>query len=145
MGTLALFVRMRAAKKPTNARKIILPPLFMSSGALMYIEPQFRLSGFEMIEAAIVGVLFSLLLIKTSKFEIRDNDIYLKRSKAFIFILMGLLIVRLVMKSFLSATIDFGELSGMFFFLAYCMIVPWRISMYMDYKKLFRKLQGDKQ
>lgn len=145
MGTLALFVRMRAAKKPTNARKIILPPLFMSSGALMYVEPQFRLSGFEMIEAGIVGMLFSLLLIKTSKFEIRDNDIYLKRSKAFMFILMGLLIVRLVMKSILSATIDFGELSGMFFFLAYCMIVPWRIAMYMDYKKLFRKLQGDKQ
>jgi membrane protein CcdC involved in cytochrome C biogenesis len=145
MGILALFVRMKAAKKPTSARKIILPPLFMSSGALMYIEPQFRLSGFEMIEAGIVGVLFSLLLIKTSKFEIRDNDIYLKRSKAFMFILMGLLIVRLVMKSVLSATIDFGELSGMFFFLAYCMIVPWRIAMYIDYKKLFRQLHSDKQ
>jgi membrane protein CcdC involved in cytochrome C biogenesis len=37
MGILALFVRMKAAKKPTSARKIILPPLFMSSGALMYI------------------------------------------------------------------------------------------------------------
>jgi membrane protein CcdC involved in cytochrome C biogenesis len=145
MGILALFVRMKAAKKPTNARKIIMPPLFMSSGALMYIEPQFRLSGLEMMEAAIVGVVFSLLLIKTSKFEIRDNDIYLKRSKAFMFILMGLLIVRLVMKSVLSSTIDFGELSGMFFFLAYCMIVPWRIAMYLDYKKLFRQLHGDKQ
>jgi membrane protein CcdC involved in cytochrome C biogenesis len=145
MGTLALFVRMKAAKKPTNARKIILPPLFMSSGALMYIEPQFRLSGLEMMEAALLGVLFSLLLIRTSKFEIRDNDIYLKRSKAFMFILMGLLIVRLGLKSVLSATIDFGELSGMFFFLAYCMIVPWRIAMYFDYKKLFRQLHGDKQ
>jgi membrane protein CcdC involved in cytochrome C biogenesis len=145
MGILALFVRMKAAKKPTNARKIILPPLFMSSGALMYIEPQFRLSGLEMTEAAIVGVVFSLLLIKTSKFEIRDNDIYLKRSKAFMIILMGLLIVRLALKSILSATIDFGELSGMFFFLAYCMIVPWRIAMYLDYKKLFRQLHGDKQ
>lgn len=145
MGTLALVVRMKAAKKPTNARKIILPPLFMSSGALMYIEPQFRLTGAEMIEAAIVGMLFSILLIKTSKFEIRDNDIYLKRSKAFFFILIGLLVVRLVMKSVLSATIDIGQLSGMFFFLAYCMIVPWRIAMYVDYKKLLRQLHGDKQ
>jgi membrane protein CcdC involved in cytochrome C biogenesis len=87
----------------------------------------------------------SILLIKTSKFEIRDNDIYLKRSKAFFFILIGLLVVRLVMKSVLSATIDIGELSGMFFFLSYCMIVPWRIAMYVDYKKLFRQLHGDKQ
>jgi membrane protein CcdC involved in cytochrome C biogenesis len=145
MGTLALIVRMKAAKKPTNALKIILPPVFMSSGAIMYIEPQFRLSGSEMIEAAIVGMLFSILLIKTSKFEIRDNDIYLKRSKAFIFILIGLLVVRLVMKSVLSATIDFGELSGMFFLLAFCMIVPWRIAMYIDYKKLFRQLHSGKQ
>ena len=145
MGSLALVVRMKAAKKPTNARKIILPPLFMSSGALMYIEPQFRLTGAEMIEAAIVGMLFSILLIKTSKFEIRDNDIYLKRSKAFFFILVGLLVVRLVMKSVLSATIDIGELSGMFFLLAYSMIVPWRIAMYLDYKKLFKQLHGGKQ
>ncbi|MEH7504922.1 cytochrome c biogenesis protein CcdC [Neobacillus drentensis] len=145
MGTLALIVRMKAAKKPTNALKIILPPIFMSSGAIMYIEPQFRLSGSEMIEAAIVGMLFSILLIKTSKFEIRDNDIYLKRSKAFIFILIGLLVVRLVMKSVLSATIDFGELSGMFFLLAFCMILPWRIAMYIDYKKLFRQLHSGKQ
>ena len=145
MGTLALVVRMKAAKKPTNALKIILPPLFMSSGALMYIEPQFRLSGSEMIEAAIIGMLFSILLIKTSKFEIRDNDIYLKRSKAFIFILIGLLVVRIVMKSVLSATIDIGELSGMFFLLAYSMILPWRIAMYVDYKKLFKQLHGGKQ
>lgn len=145
MGTLALVVRMKAAKKPTNALKIILPPLFMSSGAFMYIEPQFRLSGSEIIEAAIVGMLFSILLIKTSKFEIRDNDIYLKRSKAFIFILIGLLVVRIVMKSILSATIDIGQLSGMFFLLAYSMILPWRIAMFIDYKKLFKQLHGGKQ
>ena len=145
MGSLALVVRMKAAKKPTNALKIILPPLFMLSGALMYIEPQFRLSGSEIIEAAIVGMLFSILLIKTSKFEIRDNDIYLKRSKAFIFILIGLLVVRIVMKSILSATIDIGQLSGMFFLLAYSMILPWRIAMFIDYKKLFKQLHGGKQ
>ena len=81
-------------------------------------------------------MLFSILLIKTSKFEIRENEIYLKRSKAFIYILVGLLIVRLGLKSVLSTTIDFGELSGMFFLLAFSMIVPWRIAMYLDYKKL---------
>jgi membrane protein CcdC involved in cytochrome C biogenesis len=33
----------------------------------------------------------------------------------------------------------------MFFFLAYCMIVPWRIAMYMDYKKLYRQLRSGRQ
>ncbi|WP_419888384.1 CcdC family protein [Neobacillus niacini] len=142
MGIFALFVRMKAAKKPTNAKKIILPPVFMSSGALMYVVPQFRLSSMEILEAVVVGMLFSILLIKTSKFEIRENDIYLKRSKAFIFILVGLLVVRIGLKTILSATIDYGELSGMFFLLAFSMIVPWRVAMYHDYKKLYKKLHG---
>jgi membrane protein CcdC involved in cytochrome C biogenesis len=98
----------------------------------------------EIIEVVILGMLFSILLIKTSKFEIRENEIYLKRSKAFIYILVGLLIVRLALKSILSTTIDFGELSGMFFLLAFSMIVPWRVAMYLDYKKLYRKLHGQK-
>ncbi|WHY02577.1 cytochrome c biogenesis protein CcdC [Neobacillus sp. DY30] len=142
MGILALFVRMKAAKKPTNAKKIILPPVFMSSGALMYVVPQFRLTGMEIIEVVTLGMLFSILLIKTSKFEIRENEIYLKRSKAFIYILAGLLVVRLGLKTILSATIDYGELSGMFFLLAFSMIVPWRVAMYIDYKKLYRQLHG---
>jgi len=142
MGILALIVRMKAAKKPTNTRKIILPPVFMSSGAFMYVVPQFRISGMEILEVVIVGMLFSILLIKTSKFEIRDQEIYLKRSKAFIYILVGLLVVRLGLKSILSNTIDYGELSGMFFLLAFSMIVPWRIAMFVDYKKLYKQLHG---
>jgi membrane protein CcdC involved in cytochrome C biogenesis len=140
MGFFALFVRMKAAKQPTNAMKIIMPPVFMSSGALMYIVPDFRLTPLEIVEVVTVGMLFSILLIKTSKFEIRDNEIYLKRSKAFAVILIGLLIVRLGLKTVLSSTIDFGELSGMFFLLAFSMIVPWRIAMYRDYKNLYKQL-----
>ena len=144
MGFFVLFVRMKAAKKPTNAKKIILPPIFMSSGALMYVVPEFRLTPMEIGEAIIVGMLFSILLIKTSNFEIRDNDIYLKRSKAFIYILVGLLILRLVLKAILSTTIDIGQLSGMFFLLAYSMIVPWRVAMYRSYMKLYRELHNSK-
>lgn len=142
MGTLALFVRMKAAKRPTSARKIILPPVFMSTGALMFLFPMFRVEFLQVFEALAIGMLFSILLIKTSKFEIRDNDIYLKRSKAFMYILVGLLLVRLVAKMILSATIDVGELGGMFWILAFGMIVPWRVAMLIEYKKLHRELHG---
>ncbi|MFC4798337.1 CcdC family protein [Neobacillus sp. GCM10023253] len=144
MGTLAFFVRMKAAAKPTSVKKIILPPVFMSSGALMYVVPQFRLTPMEILEAVVVGMFFSIFLIKTSKFEIRDNDIYLKRSKAFVFILVGLLLIRIVLKSILSSSIDVGQLSGMFFLLAFSMIVPWRVAMYTSYKKLYKELHGIK-
>ncbi|QCJ42151.1 cytochrome c biogenesis protein CcdC [Bacillus sp. S3] len=144
MGFFALFVRMKAAKKPANVKKIIMPPIFMSTGALMYIVPEFRLTPMEILEAVIVGMVFSILLIKTSKFEVRDNDIYLKRSKAFIFILIGLLVLRLALKTILSSTIDIGQLSGMFFLLAFSMIVPWRVAMYRSYMKLYNELHGIK-
>ncbi|KKI91962.1 membrane protein [Bacillus sp. SA1-12] len=142
MALLVLFVRMKSAKKPATAKKIILPPIFMSTGALMFIHPMFRVTVAEIFEALLVGMVFSILLIKTSNFEIRENNIYLKRSKAFAFILIGLLLIRIIMKSYLSSTIDLGELSGMFWILAFGMIVPWRIAMYISYKRVKEQLDS---
>ena len=136
MGILVTTIRAKAAKKPASVKKILLPPLFMSTGALMFVFPFFRVSGMEIIESLAVGIVFSSVLIWTSKFEKRDGEIYLKQSKAFIFILIGLLIVRLVGKLILSSSIDVGELSGMFWILAFGMIVPWRIAMYLQFRKL---------
>lgn len=141
MAIFVMFIRMKAAKKPTSVKKIILPPIFMSTGALMFIVPAFRVTPLEILEALGVGMLFSILLIKTSKFEIRENQIYLKRSKAFLFILIGLLVVRISGKLILSSTIDYGELSGMFWILAFGMIVPWRLAMFKSFRRLERTLQ----
>ncbi|KAB2494472.1 CcdC family protein [Priestia endophytica] len=140
MALTVIMVRIKASKKPTNAKKIILPPFFMSTGALMFIDPFFRVSLSEFLEAILLGMLFSILLIKTSKFEIRDEAIYLKRSKAFALILITLLIVRIGLKSYLSMSIDIGQLSGMFWILAFGMIVPWRIAMYRSYRKLEQEM-----
>ncbi|MBX0314889.1 CcdC family protein [Planococcus glaciei] len=142
MGIMAMIVRSKSAKKPASAKKIILPPLFMSTGALMFVFPIFRVAPIQIGEALLVGVLFSTVLIWSSKFEIRDGDIYLKQSKAFVFILIGLLLIRVVGKVVLSSTIDIGELGGMFWILAFGMIVPWRLAMYLQYKKLQGKLES---
>lgn len=140
MGFGALFVRMKAAKKPASAKKIILPPIFMSTGALMFLFEPFRVAPMQVLEAVAVGMLFSIFLIKTSKFEIRENEIYLKRSKSFAFILIGLLILRIILKLILSSTIEVGELGGMFWILAFGMIVPWRVAMYIQYRKLMQRV-----
>jgi len=108
----------------------------------MFVFPFFAVTGTEILESSIIGMLFSILLIKTSSFEIKDNDIYLKNSKAFIFILFGLLAVRIVAKLILSSSIDVGALSGMFWILAFSMIVPWRIAMLLNYKKLEAQLKA---
>ncbi|MFJ5963241.1 MULTISPECIES: cytochrome c biogenesis protein CcdC [unclassified Bacillus (in: firmicutes)] len=140
MAVVVMFIRIKSSAKPATAKKIILPPIFMSTGALMFFVPMFRVTGAEFLEAITVGMFFSIFLIKTSKFEIRDNEIYLKRSKAFVFILIGLLILRIGMKTILSSSIDYGSLSGMFWILAFGMIVPWRVAMYLSFRKLSKKL-----
>ncbi|KAB2283083.1 DUF1453 family protein [Staphylococcus epidermidis] len=140
MGAVVIVIRMKAQQFPINEKKIILPPFFMATGALMYVVPYFRLTGMEMLESLILGVLFSTVLIWTSRFEVKDDKIYMKRSKAFPIILISLLIIRTVIKIFISSEIDPGEIAGMFFLLAFCMIVPWRCAMLYKYKKLQKNL-----
>ncbi|WP_285604644.1 CcdC protein domain-containing protein [Bacillus sp. YKCMOAS1] len=140
MAVAVMFIRIKSSAKPATAKKIILPPIFMSTGALMFFVPMFRVTGAEFLEAITVGMFFSIFLIKTSKFEIRGNDIYLKRSKAFVFILIGLLVLRIGMKTILSSSINYGSLSGMFWILAFGMIVPWRVAMYLSFRKLSKQL-----
>ncbi|MFB1049478.1 CcdC family protein [Paraliobacillus sp. JSM ZJ581] len=141
MATTMIIIRARASKRPTNAKRILLPPVFMSTGAFMFFIPQFRVPAMEVILALLVGMLFSIFLIKSTHMEVKEQDIYLKPSKYFIFILIGLLFVRLLLKWLVSAQISLGETSGIFFLLAFGMIVTWRLSMYFQYKQLVKKLR----
>jgi len=136
MGTLAFIVRTKAAKRPISPKRIILPPLFMSTGALMFLFEEFRVPLPQVIESVCVGLLFSIVLIKTTNLEEKDEKLYAKKSRAFIIILFSLLIVRSIAKLILSSSIDVGELGGMFWILAFAMIVPWRIGMLIKYFKL---------
>ncbi len=136
MGTMSVIVRQKIAKRPITAKKIILPPLFMSTGMFMFVFEEFRVPWLQVIEAFGVGVLFSFILIKTTNFRKEGDQIYVQPSRAFLLILVGLLIVRVVAKMVLSSSIDVGELGGMFFLLAFGMIVSWRIGMYRKYQQL---------
>lgn len=136
MAFIVFKLRMKETERPVNAKKIILPPIFMSTGALMFLFPIFQVTRNELIEALAAGMLFSILLIKTSKFEVRGDQIYIQRSKAFIFILIGLMLIRLIAKLILGTSIEVGVMGGIFFLLAFGMIVPWRVAMYYQYKKV---------
>lgn len=140
MAVTMIFYRLKAAEKPASIKKIILPPIFMSTGALMFLFPEFQIKWIQVVEAMIVGVIFSIFLIKTSRFEIRNKDIYLIPSKSFAFILFGLLGVRIIAKVIINSQISLGETSGMFFLLAFGMIVSWRLAMLYKFKKLENKL-----
>lgn len=140
MGVGVFIIRLKAQKKPVNTKKIIIPPVAMSTGALMFIFEEFRVQPLQIMEAATLGILFSFLLIATSKFEQRGEEIYLKASKAFPFILIGLLVFRIILKLIFAETFDVGELAGMFFILAFFMLAPWRIAMLVKYQKLKKSI-----
>jgi membrane protein CcdC involved in cytochrome C biogenesis len=137
-------IRIKNTKKPAKAKKIILPPLFMATGMSMFILPMFRPTFPELISAVVMGMLFSIILIKTSKFEVRDNQIYLQRSKLFLVALIGLVALRMIGKIILAETIqiDPAQISGLFYILAFSMILPWRIGMYIEFRKLKRQLDN---
>lgn len=145
MGIMVSIIRIKAAKKPASLKKIVLPPLFMSTGFLMFLYAPTRPPQILVIEALCVGVVFSLILIFTTKFEVRQQDIYVQRSKLFMFILFGLLLVRIVLRLILGQEVNPEELSGLFYLMAFAMIVPWRISMLITFLKLQKRIQATAQ
>ena len=134
-----IFIRLKAAKKPTSVKKIIMPPLGMATGFLMFIFPIVRIPISYAIVAFLVGCLFSIPLILTSHMDLREAQIYLKRSPAFILVLVALLILRLALHSYIAKFITLPQTGAIFFLLAFGMLLPWRIVMYMRFKSFQEK------
>lgn len=141
MAVTMIFIRAKAARRPTSIKRLILPPLFMSTGALMFVFPMFHVSIYQLIESVGMGVFSSIFLIRTSNFKIHESDIYLVPSKAFIVIISSLLVIRIAVKLVIGQVIAFGELSGMFYLLALGMIVSWRLAMVFKFMKIKRSLE----
>jgi membrane protein CcdC involved in cytochrome C biogenesis len=134
-----IFFRLRSTKKPTSVKKIIMPPLGMSSGFLMFLYVPMRIPIlWGSIAFAVGAVFFAYPLILTSKFERVGEEIYLRRSKAFIGILIVLLLVRLILHSYVEEWVSIMQTGAIFFILAFGMLLPWRITMYLQYRKLKR-------
>ena len=79
--------------------------------------------------------IFSYPLIRSTKFEKVDGQIFMQRSKSFVYILLGLLAVRLLLHGYIEQHISIPQTAALFFMLAYGMIVHWRISMYRQYQQ----------
>lgn len=142
MAGFVLAVRVKRAKHPTSLKQIILPPVFMSTGFSMFLFPPLRVDWYYALESLLLGLLLSLPLIFTTKFEIKGADIYIKRSKLFMFILLGLFLSRMVMRHFLEEYVSFFEASGMFYLMAVGMIFPWRVIMLVRYLRMLKAVNS---
>lgn len=139
-----IVVRVRAARKPTNAKKILIPPIMMSTGFTMYFAPETHEPFAFAAMAFIVGLALSYPLIATSRMFVRDGAVYLKRSKGFIFILLGLLALRIILHSVVEQYVNVYQTGSLFFVLAFGMILPWRVAMFVQFRKLVHTPEVEK-
>ncbi|WP_274654486.1 CcdC family protein [Paenibacillus humicola] len=139
-GFAVAFLRLRASNRPTNLRKIIIPPLGMSSGFLMFVAPFMRIPLLWALGAFAVGaLLLAYPLIRTSKLERSGGEIVLRRSKMFIFIILILILLRLLLHEEIERYVTIPQTGALFFVLAFGMILVWRLAMLREYLKLQRE------
>jgi membrane protein CcdC involved in cytochrome C biogenesis len=140
-GVAVIAVRLKASSKPTSLKKILIPPLGMSTGFAMFLFPFTHIPWLWAAAALLAGaLLFAYPLIWSSKLEVRGGDIYLVRSKAFVFIIVGLLVVRLLLHDLVERAVTIPQTGAIFFLLAFGMIVPWRLAMAHRYRALLYSL-----
>jgi membrane protein CcdC involved in cytochrome C biogenesis len=132
--------RVRETRRPVTALNLLAPPLGMSTGFLMFVAPQARVPISWAFAAFAVGaLLFSYPLIHSSRLIRQGDTISLQRSPAFLWIILGLFVVRFALRSYVEQYVSLVQTGGLFFVLAFGMILPWRLTLYLRY----RRLRGD--
>ncbi len=138
MGFFAVLVwRIREGRTAVTVRKIIIPPLGMATGFCMFVAPQFRVPWLWALSALLLGgLVLAYPLLKTSRLKIVGDQVMMHRSAAFFGVIAVLAIIRIAAHTYLDTVISIQQSAGLFFILAFGMIVRWRMSMYFEYRRL---------
>lgn len=129
--------RLHETQRPVTAARILVPPLGMSTGFCMFLVPQTRVPFSWGLAAFLAGVVFlSYPLVRTSSMRREGDAIVLKRSRAFLVIILALVAVRLLAREYVEQYVDTIQTGSLFFLLAFGMLLPWRIVMYLRYRQL---------
>ena len=136
-GIVMLAWRVRETRVPVSRNAIIIPPLAMSTGFMMFIVPMMRIPWLWAISAFLLGFLvLSWPLVSSTRLEPRDGVVWMKRSRAFLMILLVLLAIRLALHDYIGHIISPLQTASLFYLLAFGMIVRWRLVMYLQYQRI---------
>lgn len=129
--------RVREGRTAVTVRKIIIPPMGMATGFSMFVVPAFRVPLlWAAIAFAIGAVLLAWPLLATSRL-VRDGDaIMMQRSSMFFAVVVILAAVRYFARNYLDSLMTLQQTAGLFFILAFGMILRWRLSMLREYRIL---------
>jgi len=129
--------RLREARTAVSLRKIIIPPLGMATGFSMFVDSAFRVpwtwAGIAFLMGAMV-LAWPLLL--TTRLERQGKTVRMRRSSAFLVVILVLAAIRILARGYFDTILTPQQTAGVFFILAFGMIVIWRAKMLMDFRRL---------
>lgn len=129
--------RIREGRSAVTMRKIVMPPLGMSTGFCMFLVPAFRVPlGWAALAFLLGAILLAWPLLATSRL-VRDGEaIMMQRSGAFFGVVVALAAIRFLARGYLDKLMSIEQTGGLFFILAFGMIARWRLRMLMEYRTL---------
>ncbi len=129
--------RVREGRTAVTARKILIPPVGMSTGFFMFLVPAFRVPWSWALIAFLLGaVALAYPLLLTSRLERIGGNIMMKRSGAFFAVVIVLAAIRYFARGYFDRLLTLEQTGGLFFILAFGMILRWRLSMFFEYRAL---------
>ena len=137
---LVIAWRVRETQTPVTATKLLAPPLGMSTGFFMFVAPQLRVPLVWALGAFAAGALvLSYPLIATSHLERQGDHVMMRRSRAFLGIILALALLRLALRQYVEQFVSVPQTAGLFFILAFGMLLPWRVVMFLRYRRLIHQ------
>jgi membrane protein CcdC involved in cytochrome C biogenesis len=134
--------RLREARSAVSLKKIIIPPLGMASGFSMFVVPAFRIPWAWAGLAFLIGALaLAWPLLLTTRLERQGDAVMMKRSSAFLLVLLVLAAIRFFAHGYFDTILTTQQTAGIFFILAFGMIVVWRAKLLMDFRRLSADFQ----
>ena len=131
--------RVREGRSAVTIKKLVMPPVGMATGFSMFVVPMFRVPLTWALAAFAIGaVVLAYPLLLTSSLR-RDGDkIMMKRSSAFFAVVIVLAAVRYFARGYFDRYLTLEQTGGLFFILAFGMILRWRLKLLALYLKLAR-------
>ena len=129
--------RLREARSAVSLKKIVIPPLGMATGFSMFLVPAFRIPlEWAGLAFAIGAAALAWPLLLTTRLERRGDAVMMKRSGAFLVVILVLAVIRFGAHGYFDTILTMQQTAGIFFILAFGMIVCWRAKMLLDFRKL---------
>lgn len=138
VGAVAVIIwRIREGRSAVTLRKILIPPAGMSTGFFMFTMPAFHIPwSWALISFAVGSTLLAWPLLATTKLYRQGEVIMMKRSAAFLIVIVILAAVRFFARGYFDTLLTVTQTGALFFILAFGMIFVWRASMFLSYRRL---------